>query len=90
MATMTFIEASRLALAEGDTGRAATSLGAAVGLRERTGSVTWPSMRQDEAALAKSLETTLGAAAFERSMTAGAQTTRREAIALLEGVSDEP
>ena len=38
----------------------------------------------------RKIETTLGAAAFERSMAAGATTTRRDAIALLERASDEP
>lgn len=85
--TLTFalVAAARLALAEGDAHRAATALGAADGLRQRVGLHTWPSMRGDEAELATRVAQELVPEAFRSAFSAGAQASRRAALALVRG-----
>jgi hypothetical protein len=77
------VAGARLALAEGDPERAAEWFAGAEGLRRRTGSVTWPSMRQDEAALAAAISDALPDGSYERISAGGSTLTRREAIGLL-------
>lgn len=87
--TFGLVSHARLALALDDPRRAARSLGAARGLRERSGSTTWPLLRQDEAALAAAVSVALGAEAYERAARDGSDTSRREAMALLRGAEAE-
>jgi predicted ATPase len=84
--TFGLVAGARLGLAEGDPERAAKWLAGADGLRRRTGTVTWPSMRQDEAALAAAISDALPEGSSERISAGGATVTRREAIDLLAGL----
>jgi predicted ATPase len=81
--TFALVAHARLALAEGDPTQAARSYGAAQALRARSGSVTWPMLRQDDADLAATLAAEVGASAYERATGIGGEMTRREAIELL-------
>jgi hypothetical protein len=72
---------ARLALAEGDPGRAATLAAAAEGLRQRAGLQVWPVLRQGEAELVTQIRQALGASSFDEKYAAGAQLSRREAVA---------
>jgi hypothetical protein len=47
-------------------------------------------LREDDAALAKTLTAELGTIAYERAITLGGQLTRREAITLLAGSAEAP
>ncbi|MET0771462.1 MAG: DUF4062 domain-containing protein [Candidatus Limnocylindrales bacterium] len=88
--TFGLVAHARLALAEGDATRAARSFGAAQALRTRAGSVTWPMLRQDDAALVATLTSELGDAGFERAVALGGEITRREAITLLGDLATSP
>jgi predicted ATPase len=71
---------ARLALAEGDPGRAALLAAAAEGLRRRAGLQVWPVMRRGEAELVAQIRQALGAS-FDEKYAAGARLSRREAVA---------
>jgi predicted ATPase len=72
---------ARLALANGDPGRAALLAAAAEGLRRRAGLQAWPVQRRGEAELIAQIRQALGASAFDEQYTAGARLSRREAVA---------
>jgi ATP/maltotriose-dependent transcriptional regulator MalT len=78
---------ARLALAEGDPGRAALLAAAAEGLRKRAGLQVWPVQRRGEAELVSQIRQALGASAFHEKYAAGAQLSRWEAVAI---VQDRP
>src|SRR2546421_2908658 len=70
---------ARLALADGDPGRAALLAAAAEGLRRRAGLQAWPVLRRGEAELVTQVRQVLGASSFDEKYAAGAQRSRREA-----------
>jgi predicted ATPase len=72
---------ARLALADGDPGRAALLAAAAEGLRRRAGLQVWPVLRRGEAELVTQIRQALGASSFDEKYAAGAQLSRREAVA---------
>ena len=72
---------ARLALADGDPGRAALLAAAAEGLRQRAGLQGWPVLRQGEAELVTQIREALGASSFDDKYAAGAQLSRRDAVA---------
>ena len=72
---------ARLALANGDPGRAALLAAAAEGLRRRAGLQVWPVLRQGEAELVAQIRQALGADSFDEQYAAGARLSRREAVA---------
>ena len=72
---------ARLALADGDPGRAALLAAAAEGLRRRAGLQVWPVLRRGEAELVTQIRQALGASSFDQKYAAGAQLNRREAVA---------
>jgi predicted ATPase len=72
---------ARLALADGDPGRAALLAGAAEGLRRRAGLQVWPVQRRGEAELVAQIRQALGASAFDEKYAAGGRFSRREAVA---------
>ena len=78
---------ARLALADGDPGRAALLAAAAEGLRRRAGLQAWPVLRRGEAELVAQIREALGASAFDEKYAAGARLSRREAVA---AVRDRP
>jgi hypothetical protein len=84
--TFALVAHAELVLARGETGRAATALGAADGLRSRAGLRIWPSARRTERALVASLEEQMDAEDYRRAFAAGAERTMRDALAL---ISDE-
>src|SRR5262245_57599720 len=71
---------ARLALADGDPGRAALLAAAAEGLRRRAGLQVWPVLRQGEAELVTQIREALGAS-FDEKYAAGTRLSRREAVA---------
>ena len=75
------IACARLALADGDPGRAALLASAAEGLRQRAGLQAWPVLRRGEAELVTQIREALGASSFDEKYAAGAQLSRREAVA---------
>jgi len=68
---------ARLALADGDPGRAALLVAAAEGLRQRAGLQVWPVQRRGEAELVAQIRQALGASAFDEKYAAGARLSRR-------------
>jgi ATP/maltotriose-dependent transcriptional regulator MalT len=62
---------ARLALADGDPGRAALLAAAAEGLRQRAGLQGWPVLRQGEAELVTQIREALGASSFDDKYAAG-------------------
>jgi predicted ATPase len=89
--TFSLVAGARLALAEGDARRAALSLGAADGLRQRAGLRAWPSMRSDEAELVARVARGLEPGLFKDAFAVGAELGRRDAVALVRGeVSSSP
>ena len=72
---------ARLALADGDPGRAALLAAAAEGLRRRAGLQVWPVLRRGEAELVAQIREALGASSFDEKYAAGARLSRREAVA---------
>jgi hypothetical protein len=72
---------ARLALADGDPGRAALLAAATAGLRRRAGLQAWPVLRRGEAELMAQIREALGASAFDEKYAAGARLSRREAVA---------
>ncbi len=85
--TLYLIAFARLALAEGDPGRAALLAAAAEGLRRRAGLQAWPVLRRGEAELVTQIREALGASGFDEKYAAGARLSRREAVAV---VRDRP
>jgi predicted ATPase len=83
--TLTFclIAFAELALAGGDPRQAALALGAADGLRQRSGLRTWPSTRRDEAELAARVAGQLGPQDFQKVFAAGSRFNRPDAVALV-------
>jgi ATP/maltotriose-dependent transcriptional regulator MalT len=73
---------ARLALADGDPGRAALLTAAAEGLRQRAGLRVWPVLRRGEAELMAQIRGELGASAFDEKYATGARLSRREAVAI--------
>ena len=71
----------RLALAEGETERAALLAGAADGLRGRAGVRAWPMLRQPETELVAEVREALGTSAFDQAFTAGSRLSRQQAAA---------
>jgi tetratricopeptide (TPR) repeat protein len=80
---MGLIAFARLALAEGDPGRAATLTAAAEGLRRRAGLRAWPVLRRGEAELVTQSREALGTSGFDEMYAAGARLSQREAVALV-------
>jgi predicted ATPase len=78
---------ARLALADGDPGRAALLAAAAEGLRRRAGLQAWPVLRRGEAELVAQIRQALGGSAFDEKYAAGARLSRREVVA---AVRDQP
>jgi predicted ATPase len=74
---------ARLAIAEGDAGRAALLAGAAEGLRQRAGLRLWPTLRSAEADLAAQIRQTLGAERFDQEFSTGSGLTQRDAVAII-------
>jgi predicted ATPase/predicted negative regulator of RcsB-dependent stress response len=78
---------ARLALADGDPGRAALLAAAAEGLRRRAGLQVWPVLRRGEAELVAQIRQALEASAFDEKYAAGGRLSRREVVA---AVRDQP
>jgi hypothetical protein len=76
--TFSLLAYAELALAEGKVQAAATALGAADGLRERVGLMTWPSMRPAEMAILAKVKDSVDAEAFDAAFAAGSQLTRQK------------
>jgi predicted ATPase len=76
---------ARLALADGDPGRAALLVSAAAGLRRRAGLQVWPVLRRGEAELTAQIREALRAGAFDEKYAAGARLSRAEAVAAVRG-----
>jgi predicted ATPase len=74
---------ARLALAEGELGRAALLAGAAEGLRRRAGRRAWPMVRRGEAELVAQVREALGTIRFDEVFAAGSQLTLRQAVAAI-------
>jgi hypothetical protein len=72
---------ARLALGEGDPGRAALAAGAADGLRRRAGLRAWPVLRRGEAELTAQIRQALGAERFDQVFASAAGLSQREAAA---------
>jgi predicted ATPase len=72
---------ARLAFVAGDSERAALLASAAEGLRQRAGLQAWPVLRRGEAELVTQIREALGASSFDEKYAAGAQLSRREAVA---------
>jgi ATP/maltotriose-dependent transcriptional regulator MalT len=70
---------ARLALAEGDPGRAALLAGAVEELRRRAGLRVWPTLRRAEA----EIQQALGTEQFDQAFSAGAGLTQRDAVAIV-------
>ena len=79
--TLALIAFARLALADGDPGRAALLAAAAEGLRRRAGLQVWPVLRRGEAELVAQIREALGADRFGQLSAAGARLTQQEAVA---------
>jgi predicted ATPase len=82
--TFALVAEAHLALARGDAARAAAALGAADGLRTRSGLRAWPSKRRGEAALLADAREQL-LEGFAARFAAGQALTRRAAVALVRG-----
>ena len=81
--TFSLVASAQLGLAEGDARRAATTLGAAAGLRRRAGLRAWPSTRPGEADLVTRVAQEIDAEAYAAAFSAGAELGHREAVALV-------
>ncbi|HEY2505814.1 MAG TPA: DUF4062 domain-containing protein [Streptosporangiaceae bacterium] len=75
---LTFCAYAQLAQADGDPERAATLIGAAEGLRQRSGLRAWPTIEP----IADQLRATLGAGRHDEFFTAGTKLSLREAAKL--------
>jgi predicted ATPase len=74
---------ARLALAEGNSDRAARLKGAAEGLRQRVGLPAWPDQRRLEEELVAQIRQKLSAAQFDQAFSAGSGLTQRKAIEIV-------
>jgi ATP/maltotriose-dependent transcriptional regulator MalT len=74
---------ARLALAEGDPGRAALLAGAVEELRRRAGLRVWPTLRRAEAEIVAEIQQALGTEQFDQAFSAGAGLTQRDAVAIV-------
>ena len=83
--TFALAASAQLALAQGDSRRAATALGAAEALRRRAGLRAWPSTRRGEAGLVNRVAQELDAQDYEDAFAAGAELSHREAVSLVRG-----
>jgi tetratricopeptide (TPR) repeat protein len=72
---------ARLALANGNTRRAALLAGAAQGLRLRVGLQAWPMLRPSEADLVAQVRGALGGEQFDQAFADGSALSQREAVA---------
>jgi predicted ATPase len=81
--SFSLVIAAELALAEGDTRRAAVALGAADGRRRRAGLKAWPSTRRREAELVAQVAQAADSRDFDDARAAGAQLSHREAVAFV-------
>ena len=75
---------ARLALAEGDPGRAALLAGAVEELRRRPGLRVWPTLRRAEAEMVAEIRQALGAEQFDQAFSTGARLTQRDAVAIVQ------
>ena len=71
---------ARLALAEGDSERAARLKGAAEGLRQRVGLPAWPDQRRLDEELVTQIRQKLSATQFDQAFSDGSGLTQRQAI----------
>jgi hypothetical protein len=78
--TLCLIAFARLALAEGEPGRAALLAGAAEGLRRRVGLRAWPMLRQGEAELIAQIRQALDPDQFRKITAAGSRLSKRQAV----------
>jgi ATP/maltotriose-dependent transcriptional regulator MalT len=85
--TFSLVASAQLALAQGDARRAATTLGAADGLRRRSGLRAWPSTRRGEAELVTRVAQEIDAQDYEDAFAAGAELSHREAVSLVRNPS---
>ena len=85
--TLCLFAFARLALAEGDPGRAALLAAAAEGLRRRAGLRAWPVLRRGEAEVVTQIREALGASTFDEKYAVGSRLSQREAVAV---VRDRP
>jgi tetratricopeptide (TPR) repeat protein len=85
--TFSLVAYAQLALAEGDTRRAAMALGAADGLRQRAGLRAWPLARPGEAELVTRVAQEIDPEVFNDAFAAGSELSQREAVALVRGDS---
>jgi predicted ATPase len=85
--TLTFalVTTAQLALADGDTLRAATALGAAHGLRQRAGVTAWPLIRRREGQLTELVRESTDPATYEAAFSEGAGLNARAALAYVRG-----
>jgi predicted ATPase len=81
--TFTLVAAAQLALAQGDTERAAIALGAADGLRKMAGLRTWPLARKSEAGLTARVQQATDPETYRQAFAAGAELHARDALALV-------
>jgi hypothetical protein len=81
--SFSLVIAAELALAEGDTRRAAVALGAADGRRRRAGLKAWPSTRRREAELVARVAQAADSRDIEDDRAAGAELSHREAVAFV-------
>ena len=73
---------ARLALAEGDPGRAALLAGAVEELR-RPGLRVWPTLRRGEAEMVAEIQHALGMEQLDQAFLAGAELTQRDVVAIV-------
>jgi ATP/maltotriose-dependent transcriptional regulator MalT len=71
---------ARLALAEGDSERAARLKGATEGLRQRVGLPAWPDLRRLEEELVAQIRQKLSADQFDQAFSDGSELAQRQAI----------
>jgi ATP/maltotriose-dependent transcriptional regulator MalT len=86
--TFSLVAYAQLALAQGQATRAAVALGAAEGVRQRSGIRAWPSLRQGEALLLGWAKRDSGEA-FDEAYARGSSLTRREAVELVRDVASD-
>jgi predicted ATPase len=79
--SLCLISYAQLALAAGDSERAALLAGAAEGLRRRAGLGAWPMLRRAEATLVDQVRQVLSVDRFEQVYEAGIRLSQREAVA---------
>jgi predicted ATPase len=78
--TLCLMAFARLALAEGDPGKAALLAGAAGGLRQRAGLRVWPMLRHGEADLIAQIRRAQDPDQFSKITTAGSRLSKQQAV----------